>query len=65
LAISRVATAETLQRLALAVLGSCFESESPGVGVRKPLGRNCKTFLGGGNSNIFYVHPYLGKMNPF
>ena len=23
------------------------------------------TSLGGGNSNIFYVHPYLGKMNPF
>ena len=21
--------------------------------------------LGGGNSNIFYVHPQLGKMNPF
>ena len=21
--------------------------------------------LGGGNSNIFYVHPYSGKMNPF
>ena len=21
--------------------------------------------LGGGNSNIFYFHPYLGKMNPF
>ena len=20
--------------------------------------------LGGGNSNIFYSHPYLGKMNP-
>ena len=24
-----------------------------------------KQKLGGGNSNIFYVHPYLGKMNPF
>ena len=24
-----------------------------------------KGSLGGGNSNIFYVHPYLGKMNPF
>ncbi len=23
------------------------------------------TYLGGGNSNIFYFHPYLGKMNPF
>ena len=23
------------------------------------------TNLDGGNSNIFYVHPYLGKMNPF
>ena len=23
------------------------------------------TELGGGNSNIFYFHPYLGKMNPF
>ena len=22
------------------------------------------TFLGGGNSNIWYVHPYLGKMDP-
>ena len=21
-------------------------------------------YLGGGNSNIFYVHPYLGKMHP-
>ena len=21
--------------------------------------------IGGGNSNIFYVHPYLGKMNQF
>jgi len=24
-----------------------------------------KALLGGGNSNIFYFHPYLGKMNPF
>ena len=23
------------------------------------------SFLGGGNSNIFHFHPYLGKMNPF
>ena len=23
------------------------------------------SLLGGGNSNIFYLHPYLGKMNPF
>ena len=22
-----------------------------------------KDFLGGGNSNIFYVHPYLGKIS--
>ena len=32
----------------------------------KPWGGNCKTCLGGGNSNMFYVHPRtLGKMNPF
>ena len=65
LAISRVATAETLQRLALAVLGSCFESESPGVSGRKPLGGNCKTFLGGGFNLFFMFTPNLGEDEPF
>ena len=27
--------------------------------------RRMEEKLGGGNSNIFYFHPYLGKMNPF
>ena len=27
--------------------------------------KTTSTMLGGGNSNIFYVHSYFGKMNPF
>ena len=36
-----------------------------GRGGRRVGGFSTKKNLGGGNSNIFYFHPYLGKMNPF
>ena len=46
------------------------KTEAPEVHLDEDLGENegmyfHKKLLGGGNSNIFYVHPYLGKMNPF
>ena len=54
---------------------SCWKvsdlEEPTGIGLGRSFwdtSRHFKIFhiyLGGGNSNSFYVHPYLGKMNPF
>ena len=65
LAISRVATAETLQRLALAVLGSCFESESPGVSGRKTLGWKLQNISRWWFQIFFMFTANLGEDEPF
>ena len=46
---------EELARRFLRALNSEYVEQQEGADPRE---------LGGGNSNIFYVHPYLGKMNP-
>ena len=41
----------------------CKSFSVPSFELKNSLGFD--TNRGGGNSNIFYFHPYLGKMNPF